>query len=76
LGRGKSCKIKIDSNFLSKHHTTIEYNNNSKFWEIKDGFESKSSLNGTWLLLDSKFELIDETFIKIGNHTIKLYFQK
>lgn len=74
LGRGKSSAVRIESTFLSKKHTTIEYNKNLKLWQIRDGNEDKPSLNGTWLLLDTKYELKEECFIKIGTNVIKLSF--
>lgn len=75
LGRGKTSSVKIDSTFLSKKHTTIVYNKHSKFWQISDGNDNKPSLNGTWLLLDTKYELNEESYIKIGTNVIKLSFE-
>jgi pSer/pThr/pTyr-binding forkhead associated (FHA) protein len=75
LGRGKTCQVIIDSNFLSKKHSTVEYNKNSNLWEISDGNNSKRSLNGTWLLLDTKYEIIEDTFLKIGNNVIKIHIE-
>jgi pSer/pThr/pTyr-binding forkhead associated (FHA) protein len=75
LGRGKDCKVRIESTFLSKKHTTIEYNKEVRVWQIRDGDENKPSLNGTWLLLDTKHELKDENFIKIGNNVIRMSFE-
>lgn len=72
MGRGKSCKVKIESSVLSKQNSSIEYNENSNNWEIKDGSGLKPSLNGTWLLLNSKFELKEESYVKIRNNIIKI----
>lgn len=75
LGRGKSCRVKIDSNFLSKKHTTVQYNKKTKNWEIQDGYEKHPSLNGTWLWLNTKYELKETTYIKVGNNIIRLYYE-
>ncbi len=75
LGRGKSIGVRIESTFLSKNHTTIEYNKHLKLWQIRDGSDNKPSLNGTWLLLDAKYELNEESYIKIGINVIKLSFE-
>ncbi len=72
IGRGKTNEVKIDSLVLSKKQTSIEYNKSSNIWEIKDGSGSKPSLNGTWLLLNSKYELKHDSYIKLRNNTIKI----
>ena len=72
FGRGKSCKVNINSNVLSKKHTTVEYNDLNKNWIIRDGYERNFSLNGTWLCLNARYELRDEDYIKIGNNVVKI----
>ena len=57
---------------LSKKHTTLEYDNLQNNWIVRDGFERNFSLNGTWLLLNSRYELKEENFLKIGNNVIKI----
>lgn len=74
FGRGKSCKVKIDSNFLSKKHTTVEFNKYSKIWEIRDGYDQNWSLNGTWLWLNTKYEINETIYLKIGTNIIKIHF--
>lgn len=72
IGRGKKSSVKIEASILSKQHCTINYNTDYKTWEIKDGFANKPSLNGTWLLLNSKYKLVEDSFIKIGNNVINI----
>jgi len=71
IGRSK-CSISLDFSFLSKRHCQIVYNKIEGVWEIGDGYNGKSSTNGTWLLLNSKFEISDTTHVKIGSNVIKI----
>lgn len=73
IGRG-DCKIKLSLSSLSKKHCTIVFNNIERCWEIEDGYDRRSSTNGTWLLINSKYEIEDETFVKISNNTFKIGF--
>jgi hypothetical protein len=72
MGRGKVSKIVIKSSFLSKQHLSIVFNESAKAWEIKDGVNNNPSLNGTWFLLNSNYELKEDTLIKIGNNVIRI----
>lgn len=71
LGRSK-CKVNLDFSILSKKHCVIKFDQELKVWEINDGSEGRPSTNGTWLLVTSKFEINDTTFVKIGDNTIKI----
>jgi hypothetical protein len=71
IGRG-DCKITLNYSSLSKKHCTICYNLYYNTWEIHDGFEDKKSTNGTWLLVNSKYEIKEDTFVKIDNNTFKI----
>ena len=71
IGRNKLCSVQILSSILSKINTVIRYN--SSHWEIIDGHKGKASTNGTWMLCDSKYELLngtEEDIVKIGNNNI------
>lgn len=73
IGRNKLCSIQILSSILSKINTVIRYN--SEHWEIIDGHKGKASTNGTWMLCESKYELLngtEEDIVKIGNNIIKI----
>jgi hypothetical protein len=76
IGRRKNtCHVHIDSSLLSKVHCVLNYNNDSHCWEIYDGDGTghKPSTNGTWLWINSKFEINEEiTFVKMGNNIIKI----
>jgi len=71
IGRG-DCKIKLNYSSLSKKHCTIYYNIYSNIWEIYDGFENKESTNGTWLLVNSKHEIKEDTLVKIDSRSFKI----
>jgi len=71
IGRG-NCLIKLNHSFLSKLHCTIVFNQSDKFWEISDGHQGRSSTNGTWVMMNSKYEISDETIVKISNNTFKI----
>ncbi len=73
IGRG-NCVIKLKHSFLSKLHCTIVYDNSQKCWEISDGHEGINSTNGTWLMINSKYEIDDECIVKIANNTFKIGF--
>ncbi len=71
IGRKSSCGIRIDSTLLSKEHCHLNYTNENK-WELKDGYNDRSSTNGTWLLIKKEFEITEETtYFKIGQDIIK-----
>ena len=73
IGRNKLCSVQIISSILSKINTVIRYNEDH--WEIKDGHGGKGSTNGTWMLCDSRYELLnsrEEDIIKIDNNIIKI----
>ena len=71
IGRG-DCTIKLAHPSLSKLHCSIIFNKSSKCWEIRDGYGDRNSTNGTWLMINSKHEIDDETFVKIGNNTFRI----
>lgn len=73
IGR-MNCNVEINHTFLSKKQCTIEYDPFFKFWKLTDGFETKKSTHGTWLLIDSRFELTNSTQIRVGNNVVKLNF--
>ena len=73
IGRNKLCSVQILSSILSKINTVIRYN--IDHWEIIDGHNGKASTNGTWMLCDSKYELLNDTnedIVKIENNIIKI----
>jgi pSer/pThr/pTyr-binding forkhead associated (FHA) protein len=71
IGRTK-CNISLNFSFLSKRHCEIIYNKQEGVWEINDGYNGKTSTNGTWLMLKSKYEISETTFVKIGSNVIKV----
>jgi hypothetical protein len=72
IGRTK-CSLNIDHPSLSKKHCTVIYNEQEEMWSIVDGNKEKNSTNGTWIWVNSKFELFEKkTIVKIGNYKIKI----
>lgn len=73
IGRSENCNIKIKNSILSKIQCTLYYEDCSQNWFIKDGNGERYSMNGTWLLCNSKYELSEEeTKCKIGKSIIKI----
>jgi hypothetical protein len=50
----------------------MEYDDYHNNWIIRDGFDRNFSLNGTWLLLNSRYLLKEENYLKIGNNVVKI----
>jgi len=70
IGRMNDCQIKFDDNNLSRYQCTFKYFNNS--WHIIDGFRTKPSTNGTWLLVDNTIEVSHEMIVKIGQTLFRI----
>ena len=71
IGRNNDCEIRFDESSLSRYHCRIEYS--SENWILKDGEESKPSVNGTWLFVDEPFALTDELIIKAGQTLFRVF---
>jgi hypothetical protein len=73
IGRKQTCSIPIESTLLSKIHCSVIFNTTTNCWEIMDGSEGKPSTNGTWIWVNSKYELNEEvTLVKIRSSVIKI----
>ncbi len=71
IGR-KECDVTIDSKSISKVHITLEFNMNDNCWELIDGTKDFKSRNGTWLWINSRIEINEETLIKLGSNIISI----
>jgi len=71
IGRSK-CTLQIKNLSLSKKHCCILYNRETNLWEINDGSDGKSSLNGTWLIVNTKYEICEKTYVKVDSNVIKI----
>jgi predicted component of type VI protein secretion system len=60
----------LEYSSLSKRHCVLEYIENN--WIIKDGYNGKNSTNGTWLWLNSKYELNEDTLVRVGSNVFKI----
>jgi len=64
VGRAPNAEIRIKSNELSRIQCKLEYINNK--WYLSDGDGVKKSTNGTWLFVDTPFEIYDGIIFKAG----------
>jgi hypothetical protein len=64
-----NCNIIIENSNVSKKHCVIEYDTTINQWKIRDGYQNKPSTHGTWLMIDSKYEISTKTVAKLNNHT-------
>ena len=73
IGRNKDCDFSFpkDKSF-SRYHTTFEYDEETKLWNIYDGNKVKSSTNGTWIFGTHSFELKGEMTFQILSSTINI----
>jgi len=69
IGRIK-CSVRINSTICSKKQATLEHNEGN--WYIYDGHGTKKSTNGTWLLLDRKFQLETDCYLKLGSNVFSI----
>jgi len=72
VGRDKTCTISLKDKGFSKIHSSIMWNNENKFWELKDGIANKPSTNGTWIYAESSFEINDDTIIEVGSSKLRI----
>jgi len=63
-----NCEIQIEDSLLSKFQATITYNDQNG-WTMTDGFEGKSSTNGTWLYIKDEMEMYTGMVFK-ANQTL------
>lgn len=71
IGRN-NCTINLNYSFLSKRHCVLSYNEHNKSWEIYDGYKGRPSTNGTWLTVNSKYEINHDIDLKIGNNIVRI----
>jgi hypothetical protein len=69
IGRSNNCDVVIEDAVLSKFQAHIYFNHEKECWCLEDGFNSKKSLNGTWLYLNDDFEIYDGMTFK-ANQTL------
>ena len=51
MGRVDDCDLIVEDSILSKKHCTFTYDASQQKWAVTDGFNLRSSLNGTWIYL-------------------------
>lgn len=65
VGRMIDCKLRFDDNSISRYQCSI-YFQNDVGWTICDGIDDKKSMNGTWLYVDSSFEILQGMVFRTG----------
>jgi len=64
IGRTPECNIRINDKLLSKSQATITFAPEQQCWILSDGYNGKSSTNGTWLYLNENFEMHEGMIFK------------
>ncbi len=62
----------LENYAYSRVHTSFYYDNEEKSWYVQDGFENKSSTNGTWIYLDWPWQIDDGVKFRIGSNFLKI----
>lgn len=75
IGKKEECTIPLPSSNLSDVHTTIYYDNESKYWKIRDGNDSSPSLSGSWLFSTTPIEIYDGMRIKLWKKEISISYK-
>lgn len=76
IGRSSDNDIIIKNSFISKYHIRIIFDNDACKWALIDGCSSKPSSQGSWVILNSKIQIDNNTEIKFNNHVLKFILSK
>lgn len=68
--KNKDIHIVFNEESTSRHHCSIEYNEQTKSWYIIDGDDNKQSTNGTWYLIENE-EIYTGMKIRVGTTTFE-----
>jgi hypothetical protein len=63
IGRYNNADIKLDDKLLTRIHCEISYSEKDG-WVLFDGFEGKSSTNGTWIYINEEIKIYDTMIFK------------
>ena len=72
IGRCKSCDINLKSLAYSRIQTCLYYKKEEKIWYIKDGYNEKKSMNGTWLYINFPWEISLNTKLRVGQNLLEM----
>ena len=75
IGRDCDCIISIEDKRLSRIHCTLNYNNEYKYWFLKDGGKNGFSTNGTWLYAAEEYEIYDGMIFKTNHNLFKCKYK-
>ncbi|CDW73785.1 UNKNOWN [Stylonychia lemnae] len=74
IGRSKECDVMIEDQVLSKFQSHISFDKTKQCWYLRDGYNNKNSLNGTWLYLNDDFEVYDGMTFKANQTLFQAFF--
>lgn len=61
--------MRIEDKLLSKAQSNIKYDTEQEAWILQDGYNGKTSTNGTWLYLNEDYPMYQGMVFK-ANQTI------
>jgi len=67
IGRNKDNEIYLNNLAFSRVHTSLIYDEIEQAWGLQDGFDNKTSTNGTWIYLDFPWEINQNASFRFGN---------
>jgi hypothetical protein len=67
MGRVDECDLIVDDSILSKKHCTFSYDASQHRWTVTDGFNLRSSLNGTWIYLSQESQIRDNMTFRVSD---------
>lgn len=67
MGRVDDCDLIVDDSILSKKHCTLNYEASQQKWTLNDGFNLRSSLNGTWVYLSQEQQIKDNMTFRVSD---------
>ena len=67
MGRVDECDLVVEDSILSKKHCTFSYDSTQQKWSVNDGFNLRSSLNGTWIYLSQEQPIRDNLTFRVSD---------
>ena len=72
IGRCKNSDIILKNLAYSRIQTSFYYKKEENIWYIKDGYNEKKSMNGTWLYINFPLEISFDSKIRVGQNLLEL----
>lgn len=67
-GRNSDNEIVLQSDCLSRVHSSFVYDDSANGWFVQDGIGEKPSTNGTWIYLNGNWEIERSLYFRIGTN--------